>query len=196
MRPRDMIGSLLLPILLLTGQASSQRPGRAPVMVGWSDELNHVTDWSPLRNGNDPKMSVPIKGALRLTMAPVPENWPYEYQWGGVARRAKVDIGNFPVLSARVSELLGGYAHVAVDVLDPKGQVKKSFSSTPLQAGGVTSLDLGAVLDPAIYNLQIRLIIGGSNKGCWGTYNWIRFTSANDAARLKEQPDQARIRKG
>lgn len=164
-----------------------------PVRVGWHDELNNSKTWSPLAVENKPKVTVPVRGALTLTLDKVPAGWPYEYQWSGVQREATVDIARHPYLTANVSHLLGGYAHMDVDVLDASGNAVKGFRSSTLQAGGVLFLDFKNQLDPAIYRMRIRLIVGGSNEGCYATYTWIRFTSAADGERLQQSPDHLRV---
>lgn len=164
-----------------------------PVRVGWHDELNKSKTWSPLAVENKPKVSVPFQGAMRLTLGKVPAGWPYEYQWSGVQRDATVDIARHPYLTANVSQLLGGYAHMDVDILDASGNAVKGFRSSTLQAGGVLFLDFKNQLDPAVYRMRIRLIVGGSNEGCYATYNWIRFTSTVDGERLQKSPDQLRL---
>ena len=170
-------------------EAQVARPGAPPIVVGWHDELNSVKLWKPLAIENKPKVSVPVAGALRMDLAKVPAGWPYEYQWSGVTRDAMVDVGRFPFLSANVSLLLGGYAHMDIDVLDVAGNAVKHFRSSTLQAGGLTFIDLSTSLDPAIYRLRLRLIVGGSNEGCYATYTWVRFTSVKDGERLRSDPN-------
>lgn len=101
-----------------------------------------------------------------------------------------MDIGKYPFLTANVSELLGGYAHMDIDVLDSAGKAVKTLRSSTLQAGGLSFVNLRESLDPAIYTLQLRLIVGGSNEGCWATYDWVCFTSVEDGERLKQNPNR------
>lgn len=189
-----VLALLLLPVVFqgLPQIEAAPQDEKRPIQVGWSDEMNKVSQWEMLGPENPPKVSVPVAGAMRLTLGKVPGDWPYEYQWSGVTRCAVVDVARFPVASAYVSELLG-YAHLDLDVLDAKGTKVKGFRSSTLQAGGVTFVDLGSSLDPAVYTFRVRIIIGGSNEGCWGTYNWVRFTSASDAAFLHTHPSWGKI---
>ena len=193
-----MFVKFLLPLLAVQFPAGSQcplnhpveqgRPGASPIVVGWHDELNSQLPWKPLDMENKAKISMPVRGALRMDLGKVPAGWPYQYQWSGLTRDAQVDIAKYPFLSASVSQILGGYAHMDIDVLDANGTAVKTFRSSTLQAGGVTFIDLSTVLDPATYHLRLRLIVGGSNEGCYATYNWVRFTSVKDGMRLKEAP--------
>jgi hypothetical protein len=192
-----MFSALVFAGLLQTASPSQEqrnRPSHPPITVGWHDEMNDARVWSPSNVENKARVSVPTRGAVRLDLGQVPEGWPYEYQWSGITRRATVDLARFPYLSAWVSHLLGGYAHMDIDVLDAKGKAVKGFRSSTLKAGGITAIDLSTVLDPAIYTLQIRLIVGGSNQGCWATYDWVRFTSPADGALLKGNPGWRWIR--
>jgi hypothetical protein len=151
--------------------------------------MNRPKSWTPLSVGNPIKTSIPFAGALRLDLKQVASGWPYEYQWGGAFQRLKVDIARFPVLCAKVSQLLGGYAHMDVDVLNAAGEPVKSLRSSTLQAGGVTAIDLSSDLDPAVYTLEVRLMVGGSNAGCWATYNWVRFTTVKGGKWLAKYPN-------
>lgn len=166
---------------------SLQRPSD-PIRVGWRDEMNIRNSWRPLDVDNKPVVTFPKHGAMRLALGKVPNDWPYTYQWSGVRRRAVVDIARYPYLSASVTDLQG-YAHMDIEVLDAAGKNVKGFRSSTLQADGVCYVDLTGQLDPAVYTMEIRLIIGGPNEGCRGTYNWVRFTSASDGQWL--QPSNA-----
>ena len=154
-----------------------------PIRMGWHDELNDLKPWRILPVENRPRMTAPVRGALRLVLAKVPEGWPYTYQWSGVQREASVDIGRHPFFSAHVSQVQG-YAHVDIEVLDREGKAVKNFRTSSVQASGVCFIDLSKDLDPAIYRLRLRLIVGGPNEGCSVTYNWVRFTSSKDGQRL------------
>lgn len=169
-----------------------ERPSAAPIHVGWHDEFNKVSAWTPLAVDNKPKVSAPVSGAVKLELDKVPDGWPYEYQWSAVERVATVDIARHPYLSANVSQV-SGYAHLDIDVLDASNNAVKSFRSTTLQAAGVAFVDFKNQLDPAIYRLRIRLIVGGPNEGCSATYNWIRFTSAADGERLQQNPNRYKL---
>ena len=156
--------------------------------------MNIRNSWRPLEVENKPTVTFPKHGAMRLELGKVPTDWPYTYQWSGVRRRATVDISRYPFLSARVADL-HGYAHLDIDVLDAAGKKVKGIRSSTLQADGVSFVDLTSQLDPATYTLEIRLIIGGPTDGCWGTYNWVRFTSFSDGERLQQAPDTKNVRR-
>jgi len=158
------------------------------IKVGWNDELNRPSLWEALAMENRAKVDTTTKGALNLSLGHVPEGWPYEYQWSGVSREAKVDIGKFPVLSAWVSQV-SGYAHLDVDVIDAAGKPVKTLRSSTLTSPGVSNVDLRQGLDPAVYRLRLRLIVGGPNDGCSATYNWVRFTDPKAAEFLNSHPD-------
>jgi hypothetical protein len=76
-----------------------------------------------------------------------------------------------------------------IDVLDASGSAVKTLRTSTLNDPGVSTLDLGTVLDPAIYSLRLRLIVGGPNSGCCATYKWVRFVSRTDAEFLTKHPD-------
>lgn len=181
--------SLLLGILPVAAQ--SPLP---PIKVGWSDEMNIRNSYLHLEIDRKPTMTFPRHGAMRLELGKVPSDWPYTYQWSGVRQRAVVDIARFPFLTASVTDLQG-YAHMDIDVLDAAGRKVKGFRSSTLQSNGVSYVDLTAQLDPAVYTLEIRLIIGGPNNGCRGTYNWVRFTSPEDGQRLQQAPSTRILRR-
>ncbi|MBX3097423.1 MAG: hypothetical protein KF812_11220 [Fimbriimonadaceae bacterium] len=164
------------------------QPTHSVVAVGWNDEMNVPRLWRTLDVENKPVVTIPIPGSVRLTMRQVPAGWPYEYQWSGVTREATIDVGKSPFLAAHVTELLGGYAHMDVDVLDAQGRVIKSIRSSTIQSGGVTWVDLSQHLTPATYRLRMRLIVGGSNQGCYATYSWVRFTNNAGGQVLLKSP--------
>jgi hypothetical protein len=158
------------------------------VVVGWSDEMNRADRWKPLGVVNQAKIATPKPGLLSLSLKAVPAGWPYEYQWSGVTQEATVDVGKYPVLAARVVGL-EGYAHLDIDVLDAKGKAVKGLRASTLTEPGLTKINLGESLDPAVYHLRIRLIVGGPNSGCRADYSWIRFYRAEDDAFVTAHPD-------
>ena len=180
-----LLGSTLLPVAV-----QSPLP---PITVGWSDEMNIRNSWRHLEIDHKPTMTFPKHGAMRLELSKVPSDWPYTYQWSGVRQRAVVDIVHFPFLTSSVTDLQG-YAHMDIDVLDAAGKKVKGFRSSTLQSDGVSFVDLAGQLDPAAYTMEIRLIIGGPNEGCRGTYNWVRFTSPEDGQRLQQAPNTKNLR--
>lgn len=159
-----------------------------PIKLGWHDELNDARAWRVLAVENIPKVSTPVRGALRLSLAKVKEGWPYTFQWSGVQREATVDMSRHPFLTASVTDVVG-YAHLDIEVLDREGKAVKTFRTSTLQTAGVCFVDLGKDLDPAIYRLRLRLIVGGTNDGCSATYKWVRFTNKTDGERLITNPD-------
>lgn len=173
----------MLPFLILGQFGQADAPGsRCPLIplaspdAGWSDELNSIHRWDQASPGHPATVSVPKPGAMELRLGSVPAGWPYAYQWSGVTRDATVDVGRFPILSAEVARV-HGYAHLEVEALDANDKPFKSFRGTTLQNPGVSTCDLRSGLDPAIYRLRIRLIVGGPNEGCSATYHWVRFTA-------------------
>ena len=168
-----------------------QRPAAA-VRVGWNDELNSVRGWKALEVENRPSISQPKRGAVLLSLSPKGADWPYEFQWSGITRDAKVDIARFPVLTARVRDV-HGYAHLDIEVLDAEGKALKGFRSTTVTTEGLSTIDLGQSLDPAVYTLRLRLIVGGPNAGCDVTYDWVRFTNRADAEFLAANPTWQRV---
>lgn len=171
----------LLP-LALSSSTLPQDP--LPKSIGWHDELNRVSTWNTISPEHPAQVTVPVKGALQMSLVHVAAGWPYEYQWSGVGREATVDLAKAPFLVARVSSLLGGYAHMDIDVLDDKGKSMTSFRSSTIQAGGLVYLDCSEKFMPGTYRLRVRLILGGSNEGCTATYNWVRFMSRDEGYKL------------
>ncbi len=159
---------------------------RGPVMLGWNDECDYTENWAPLAADNKAG-TVADKGLLKLMLGPVPGDWPYEYQWSGVQRDVRIDVARYPYALAKIDKL-SGYAHMDIDVLDANGDAVKSFRATTLQEAGVSSIDLSKQLDPAIYRLRVRLIVGGPNSGCSAAYDWLRFTSSEDGEFLRKNP--------
>ena len=100
----------------------------------------------------------------------------------------KINIAKYPYLGAQVTDIYAGYAHMDIDVLDADGKPYKTIRSNTLQSPGISFVNLKDHLDPATYNLQLRLIVGGPNSGCSATYNWIRFTTLEDAERMMSYP--------
>ncbi len=156
------------------------------MQMGWHDEMDRASRWKTASPGRPALAKCIDRGTVQLSLAHVPGGWPYEYQWSGVTRDAKVDISRFPVLMARVTKV-HGYAHMDIEVLDANKQVYKSFRASTLQNPGLTMIDFSKQLDPAIYTLRLRLIVGGPNEGCDATYDWVRFVSSQDADKLTHE---------
>jgi len=169
-----------------------QRPGGPPhaqmVSPGWHDELSSVSGWGPLSLENKAHVFHSDEGEMLLSLNHVPGGWPYQYQWSGVTRDVQADLGRWPVLMARCTGVLG-YAHMDIEVLDRAGKVVKGFRSSTITSAGVSEVDLRASLDPAVYTLRLRLIVGGPNEGCSATYDWVRFVSRPDAQALRAHPE-------
>ncbi len=155
--------------------------------------MNRPRNWAPLAVENRAKVSSAHKGQLDLRLGHVPDGWPYAYQWSGVSQDFKLDVSRYSVLVARVSSLKG-YAHLDVDVLDQNGKPFKAIRSSTLQQPGVAVADLGTILDPAVYRVRVRLILGGPNDGCNATYNWIRAIRPADLPKLIAEPDRQSVR--
>lgn len=170
-----MICPALIALLVLPQSPVSNNTKQSQAKIGTRDELTRIGKWGQIGVGRKATVAS-RKGLLRLSLSHVPKDWPYEYQWGGVGREMSVDVRKFPILTAKVSELRG-YAHMDIDVLDAKGKPVKSIRSSGLQGAGTTSADLSTILDPAIYRVRVRLIVGGPNEGCYATYDWVRFTA-------------------
>jgi hypothetical protein len=192
--------SIIAALLICLGSAPIDRPGQGEgasspkfISVGWNDELNHPDRWSPLSIDNKAKVEASKKGRLTLSLGQRPADWPYTYQWSGVQQKLHVDLARFPVVAARLNQVTG-YAHLDIDVLDAAGKVVKGFRSTTLDGPGVVWTDLSKSLDPAIYTLNLRLIVGGDNSGCSVAYDWVRFVSVTDGPFLLEHPDYQNVR--
>ncbi len=183
----DMILSLLLAAQIGPGSRCPILPESKAITVGWHDEMTSARRWQPLSIDNKARVADAGSGQSRLSLGHVPEGWPYQYQWSGVSRDMRIDISRFPVLMAFVPGV-HGYAHMDIDVLDARGKAVRGFRSSTLTAPGVSQIDLGESLDPAIYNLRVRLIVGGPNEGCQADYDWVRFAKRADAAFFAANP--------
>lgn len=175
------------------GQGTTDQLREPTVVVGWCDELNSATYWSPLAMENQARVNVPYPGYVLLSLGHVPDNWPYAYQWSGISQDAQVDVARFPVLMARV-QWVQGYAHMDIDVLDARGKAVKTLRSSTLNERGLSKIDLSQTLDPGTYRLRLRLIVGGDNSGCSATYDWVRFVDQKGAEFLDAHPDWNKIR--
>lgn len=178
---------MITAALLLTTAAFQD-----PIKLGWHDELNNPKPWRVLAVENRPSVTAPARGSLKLSLSKVPTGWPYTFQWSGVQRDITVDIGRHPFLSAQVADVTG-YGHLDIDVLDRQGKAVKTLRTSTLQTPGVCFIDLSKDLDPAVYRLRLRLIVGGPNEGSSVTYNWVRFTSKQDGERLLADPGFSRL---
>lgn len=178
----DMFAALAFTLCLIP----QHRQG--PIHTGWTDELNQGALWAPLGMENKAASLSLKEGELFLVLGRVPADWPYPYQWSGVSRDASIDIARFPVLMARTT-FVKGYVHLDIDVLDAKGKALKTLRSSILTAAGISMIDLGKDLDPAIYSLRIRMIVGGPNDGCAAAYDWVRFVRREDAEFLTQHPE-------
>lgn len=158
------------------------------IVLGWHDEFDSRRSWAHLAVENKAKAAQLAKGTIHLWLEHVPSNWPYEFQWSGVTRQVRNDIGGFPILMTRVTELQG-YTHLDIDALDNEGQTLKTFRSPTLTSPGVSSLDLSRELPPKLTKLRIRMIVGGSNAGCSVTYDWLRFVNPKDEQFLLKNPE-------
>ena len=195
--------------LALSGKSASQRPSRPPILIGWHDEFSRLRDWRALDMDNRARAELISSHSLRLSLGPTPPKWPYAYQWSGLKRDVTADVARYPVVMAFVGHI-HGYAHLDIDVLDAEGHPVKTMRSSTLNidaiprpacAGfpgpasrpveiesGVVVADLSKELLPATYSLEVRLIVGGPNAGCYAMYHWLRFVAEKDARWLAEFP--------
>ena len=193
-----MIISTLSAFLALAVPQSQQvglgYPTRQPgtITVGWNDEMDTRSSWSPLRVENKAFVATPTNGTLFLGLDQVPPNWPYQYQWSGVSQDAYVDLAKFPVLQARLLQVQG-YAHLDIDVVDPDGHVSNTLRTTTLNNEGISTLDFRGSLKPGYYHFRLRLIIGGQNSGCCSTFDWVRFSAPRDADFFVRHPDWTQV---
>ena len=186
----------MVPLLLLT--VGHQLPTCAlehsqprAIVAGWKDDLGSTKGWKSLPVENRVKVQAPKHGLMRLSLGHVVDGWPYEYQWSGVTKDVRGDIGRYPALMARLVDVQG-YTHLDIEVLDAQGKVTKSMRSSTLTAPGLCTIDLSKHLDPAVYRLRLRLIVGGPNEGCSSTYDWIRFLRPSDAEQAEKEAVQNR----
>lgn len=162
------------------------------VAVGWNDEMQVLSAWSPLGIQNRPQVWRTEEGTLALRLPQVPDGWPYAYQWSGLSREAIVDLGRYPVLLAKVETIAPGYAHLEIEEHDVEGKVVRSRRTPTLTSAGMIQFDLG---DEAknVRRLTLRLIVGGPNEGAMVAYRWVRFTSRDGADAIERNP-KVRVR--
>ena len=154
--------------------------------------MNAKSSWQPLNMENKAFVEQPVPGKLFLGLAQVPPSWPYTFQWSGLSQNLSLDVAHYPVLIAKVDQV-HGYAHMDIDVLDSAGHATRTLRSSTLNAPGLSEIDLGKELEPAVYRLQFRIIVGGENSGCSATYDWVRVVNREDAALLRAHPEYSRI---
>jgi hypothetical protein len=148
--------------------------------------MNDVRPWQPLPGINEPDVLTPTRGAMTLRMPPVAPGFPYTYQWGGVTRRATVDLGPFPVLVAFVRRIGdGSYAHLDLEERDIAGRAARTLRTPTLQSRGLIVLDVGRAWGPQTRRIHLRLITGGPLTGAACEYAWVRFVPREDLSRLQ-----------
>ena len=173
-----------------SGSKNAKRPLRAPLVVGWHDEMNAPGLWKPLGAENQADCYATRTGAVTLRLPHVPDGYPYPYQWSGVTRTVSADLAHYPVLIARVSSMEpGSYAHLDIEERDFAGRTTHSYRSPTLTAPGLTLVDLGREIGPSVRRLTLRLIVGGKLAGAKCEYDWVRFVRREDVGYLKEVPD-------
>jgi hypothetical protein len=151
----------------------------APVQISkaplpFADSMKSVTPWSVYNRDRTPEITA-TKAGLKMVLGAVPSAWPYEYQWSGVKRTIRLDVARNGRIVADVSQVgKGSYAHLELAVLDASGKEVKILRSASLNEPGQISFDLTKSLDPALYTLSLRLIVGGANAGASATYRWLR----------------------
>ena len=206
-----MIASVIVLSSILLRQHVFNRPSHPPIQIGWHDEFCNLASWHALNMDNKAIIELASPGQLKLLLGQVPRDWPYAFQWSGIKQNIQADVAHFPVLMAYVGTV-HGYAHLDVDVLDADNKPVKTLRSStintstsssvlpgyghgsrldslPRIAAGVSVVDLGKELLPSVYNLQIRLIVGGDNSGCKTTYHWVRFVARKDWEWLAALPE-------
>lgn len=176
--------------LLLVGYmacgAVIAKPKRSVITVGWHDEMNDLSAWQPLGGVNEPDVFAARFGAMTLRLPHVAEGFPYTYQWGGVTRRASVDLSRYPVLVACVSRVQdGSYAHLDMEERDFAGRPIRSLRTPTLQGRGLSILDVGQAWGPQTRRIHLRLIVGGSPSGASCEYAWVRFVRREDVPKLQ-----------
>src|SRR5437764_312388 len=68
---------------------------RAPMVVGWHDEMNDPARWRPIGSENAPDIYSEKHGVLSLRLPHVPGGYRYAYQWSGVTRSsAPTSVGS------------------------------------------------------------------------------------------------------
>ncbi len=186
---------LLMSALLPTqGQTKLSPARRAPLVVGWHDEMNDPGLWKPMTLENQPDIYAERPGVVTLRLPHVPNGYPYQYQWSGVTRNLTADLARYPVLIANVSELdADSYAHLDIVEYDFNGQEAGRWRSPTLTHPGLSVVDLGKEIGPSVRRLTIRLIVGGKLEGAKCSYNWLRFVRRADVAYLQEVPDLQNI---
>lgn len=163
----------MVGLLLLAAQNS--------IPVGWHDELATPGLWVPLDGGTQPIVRIPRASHIELRFAPQTADWPYQFQWGGVRRFISFDPRRHPVIIARVTDVQG-YAHLEIE--DERG---RGLRSSAVQSPGYVRLDMPA--DKSMQRYELRLIGGGPNSGASVTYDWVRCTTAQGAARMIADPN-------
>lgn len=184
-----MIFSLLL-VLHLTCLA----PQQSPIVAGWADEMNSLAGWAPREGGMKADVYAESPGAMTLRLARVPDGFPYGYQWGGLTREASVDLGRYPVLVARVLDVVPkSYTHLDVETRDYAGKPVTTLRTPTLYEAGLIVFDLGDTLGTDVRRLTLRINVGGALEGAKCTYGWVRFVSREDAATLRAHPDRQKV---
>lgn len=165
--------------------ARPKRPAPIPV-VGWHDEMNDITAWQPLPAENEPDVLTVHTGAMTLRLPHVPDGHPYPYQWGGVTRRATVELKQSPVLVAYVSAVKdGSYAHLDMEERDFAGKPVRTLRTPTLQGKGLIVLDVGQSWGTETRRIHLRAIVGGALTGAECEYAWVRFVRREDVAKLQ-----------
>ena len=166
--------------------ALQQSRDRLKVGVGWHDEMNEPGRWQPAGAGIEPDVFSARRGRVTLRLPHVPEGFPHAYQWGGVTRRADVDLGRYPVLVAYVSGVReGSYAHLDLEERDYGGRPVRALRTPTLRGPGLTVLDVGREWGPETRRMHLRLIVGGPLSGASCEYSWVRFVRREDVPRLE-----------
>ena len=184
MRP-GIVLCLLLAGYMTCG-AVIAKPKRPVLTVGWHDEMNDFSAWQPLGGENEPDVFATRLGAMTLRLPHVSEGFPHTYQWGGVTRRAGVDLSRYPVLVAYVSRVQdGSYAHLDLEERNHAGRPVRSLRTPVLQGRGLSILDVGQAWGTQTRRIHLRLIVGGPLSGASCEYAWVRFVRREDVPELQ-----------
>jgi hypothetical protein len=166
--------TLLLAGLVLSPVPTQHRSQSHAVTGVFRDEMRSLVPWNIYNTDRSPSMTITSKG-LKVTLGHVPDGWPYAYQWSGARRTIQLDVAHYPRLVADVPEVSSGsYAHFELSVLDANDREVKNLRSASVTEPGQIDFDLSKDLLPAIYKIDLRLIVGGSNNGASVTYRWVR----------------------
>lgn len=169
-----------------TGPTVTARNRR--LAVGWSDEMSAQTRplWTSV-NGAE-IAGTAGGGALTVRVGPTARG---AFR-SAATRTAEVDLDRYPILAVRALDV-SREAHWYVALEEPGGDAR---IETPNRSSpGLIFFDLPAQANLAGKRaLRIRLIVEGLRNGESAEFAWVRFVRRDDAERLRENPDEQRVR--